>query len=175
MSNILQDLGKKIKENPKPAIYTVLGFVVLYGGYRLFKTIKDATDTSVDDEIVGTGGTTAGATISNQQALNYAQQLLDAMNYGRDSWFMSGTDDAKVLSVFKLLQNSADFIKVYNAFGIKDYDGYESPPDKGIWNWATTYEKRNLVYWLQSELEDSEGDEVYAIVKNRVESAGFVF
>lgn len=175
MSNIVASVGKKVKENPKTTLYVVLGAVVLYTGYRVFSAINKATDTTVDDTVNGTGGSTAGATITDQQAINYAQQLLDAMNWGRDTWILSGTDDDAILAIFQKLKNGADFNKIYKAFGEKDYDGYESPPDGGIWNWTTQYTKRNLVYWLKSELEDSKGDEVYNVVKARVESAGFIF
>jgi len=156
-----------------PMTYKVLGGVLV--GFLLYKGIKGIGEKLVgepiDNQVNGTGGSSAGATITQTEANNYAQQLLDAFN----SMFpMYGTDDATILDVFKKFQNPADFIKVYNAFGTKDYNGWNSPPI-GVWEYLDSFDKRNLVYWLKSELSDSEGDPVYTLVKTVVNAAGFSF
>ena len=84
-----------------------------------------------------------------------------------------GTDEASIEKVFDKLENADDFNKVYNAFGTKDYNGNNSPPS-GVWAYLDSYEKRDLVYWLKSELSPSDGL-VYTKVKQRVESADFTF
>jgi hypothetical protein len=156
-----------------PLFLKVLGGGILFfAGYKLITTItKKVAGEEIDNNVGGTGGTTENSTITDTEANNYAQQLLDAFNY---KVIMYGTDDATILSVFNKLLTPDDFIKVYHAFGEKDYNGYNSPPT-GAWSWLDSYEKRNLVYWLQEELSDSTGDEVYTKVKAVVESAGFTF
>lgn len=164
--------------NYKTGVIVGLSILGVFAAYKIFSGVNNAIDSVLDpdisDTVSGTGGSTENATITNAQAANYAQQLLDAMNEGRDSWFLSGTDEEAILSVFNKLKTSGDFVKVFNAFGLKDYDGYESPPTDGVWNWTTVYQERNLVYWLSSELEPGDG-RVYNVVKSRVEGAGFAF
>lgn len=170
----LEKTGEKVKNN-KPLLI-IVGGVAVYSIYKIVSSTTSAVDgifnPDIDNEVIGTGGSTAGATITNQTATNYAQQLLDAMNYN-PCWICYGTDEDKILEVFQKLKNSADFIKVYNAFGRKDYNGYNSPPDGVLAN-LDSYEPRNLVYWLKAELSKGDG-EVYDIVKERVELAGFTF
>jgi len=170
----------KIVANPL-FLKLALGSILLYGGYRVVKSladkvsnvidtdISDLGDANIDNQVEGTGGSTTGATITNTQANNYAQQLLDACNA---MYPMYGTDTDTISAVFKKFITPTDFIKVYNAFGLKDYNGYNSPPT-GIWSYLDSYDKHNLVYWLKSEL--SESDEPYSLVKSVIESAGFVF
>ncbi|PSG90877.1 hypothetical protein [Aurantibacter aestuarii] len=155
-----------------PNTYKVAGALLLvYLGYKVVNKVADkVAGEEIDDEVNGTGGSTNGATISQQQANNYAQQLLDAFNSKEPLY---GTDEEAVLNVFKKLVNTADFIRVYNAFGTKDYNGNNSPPT-GAWSWFDSYEKRNLVYWLKSELSPSDG-EVYQVVKAIVNQSGFSF
>lgn len=175
---------KKVQDNPITAIKIVGVSLGVFLAYRLISSATNKIDTvfdgSVLDDIVngpvlddivnGTGGTTNNATISNQQAINYAQQLLDAMNVKQPLY---GTDEETIEKVFDKLQTADDFIKVYNAFGTKDYNGHNSPPS-GVWAYLDSYEKRNLVYWLKSELSQSDGS-VYTKVKERIEGAGFTF
>lgn len=170
----LEKTGEAVKKNK--TLLLIVGGVAVYSIYKIVSNTTSAVDDifnpDIDNEVEGTGGSTQGASISNQQATNYAQQLLDAMNYN-PCWICYGTDEEKILAVFQRLKNTGDFIKVYNAFGKKDYNGYNSPPD-GILANLDSYEPRNLVYWLKSELEPKDGD-VYDIVKERVELAGFTF
>lgn len=99
--NIKKTLNKTaetVKENPKTVLYVIGGLVGIYTTYRVFKLIKTATTTpKIDNEVSGTGGSTVGATITDQEATNYAQQLLDAFN-AKEPFY--GTDEEMVLSVF---------------------------------------------------------------------------
>jgi hypothetical protein len=167
-----------VANNPVKTGY-VLGAVL--GVYLLYKVVTKTTDKidtlldgdpNIDDTIGNTGqGNTNNATITNAQAVNFAQQLLDAMNY---MFPFYGTDEATIEAVFNKLQNSADFLKVYHAFGEKDYNGNNSPPT-GFWSNLDSYKKQNLVYWLKSELNSVLDREIYNKVKNIVELAGFTF
>lgn len=105
-----------VANNPVKTGY-VLGAVL--GVYLLYKVVTKTTDKidtlldgdpNIDDTIGNTGqGNTNNATITNAQAVNFAQQLLDAMNY---MFPFYGTDEATIEAVFNKLQNSADFLKV---------------------------------------------------------------
>ncbi|SEA12950.1 hypothetical protein [Bizionia paragorgiae] len=161
-----------ITENPIQTVKVVGVIVGAYFIYKLVKTINKRIDeTKIDNEVDGTGGNTNTATISNQLATNYAQQLLDAFN-AKEPFY--GTDEEMIKSVFNKLKNGADFLKVYYAFGNKDYNGHNSPPE-GFWQYLDSYEKRNLIYWLKSEVDPKKDAELYTIIKNRIESAGFAF
>ncbi len=157
-----------------PTTYKVVGGLIV--GYLLYKGVtgigKKIAGEPIDDNVGGTGGSSVGSTITQTEANNYAQQLLDAFN---DKWMgFYGTDDDTILAVFEKFKNKQDFIKVFNAFGTKDYNGNNSPPT-GAWSYLDSYEKRNLLYWLKSELKDSTGTPVYALVKSVVNNAGFTF
>jgi len=163
--------GDFVKSNPKTALYVVGGLVV---GVVLYKVIKSITSgdilkPDIDNQVDVGNLPTTGASITGQKARVFAQQLLDAMNHKQPLW---GTDEAIILNVFNKL-TPADFRMVFNAFGNKDYNGHNSPPE-GPWAFLDSYEPRNLVYWLNSELSPRDG-EVYRKVKETVIAAGFAF
>lgn len=165
-------VGKSVAENPKTALYVAGGAIAIYVGYKIFKSINDTFNgNNIDNQVSGTGGNVIGATITNQVAKNYAQQLLDAMN-AKEPFY--GTDEATIEAVFDALLNPQDFLKVYNFFGEKDYNGHNSPPT-GVWQYIDSFEKRNLVYWLKSEISPTTDARLFSKVKHRVESAGFTF
>jgi len=176
--NTAKKTGEYIENNPKQTLYVVLGIVGVVLGYKIYKSASKGVDkvfngdTNIDNEVNDVGGKTSNATISNQAANNYAQQLLDAMNVKRPIY---GTDTNTIDLVFDKLKNGDDYMKVYLAFGKKDYNGYNSPPE-GFWSNFDSYEKRDLNYWLKSELSSFFEPSVYKKVKQRVESTRvFVF
>ena len=167
-----------VTKNPKTVLYVLGGLAVVYVGYKVVSNLGNVTDSlgdvfsgdkDIDNNVDGTGGSTTNATITNQEAINYAQQLLDAFNAKRP---LAGTDVEAVSLVFDKLKNGADFIKVYNAFGTKDYNGFHSPIT-GFWSWIDSYDKENLIVWIKSEISDSSA--LYQKIKKIVEQAGFVF
>ena len=167
-------VGETVSNNPKTTLYIVGGVVVSYALYKLYKGISNAFNPVVDDEVTGTGGgNTSNATITQNQAANYAQQLLDAMNEQRNSWIGGGTDEDTIEAVFDKLKNGSDFLLVYQAFGRKDYNGFNSPIE-GL-EMFDTYTPRDLVYWLNSEIGSFWDSSLHTKVKERVESAGFSF
>lgn len=166
--------GDYVSKNPKTTLYIVLGVGALILGYKVYKAINKKFGGDVDDEVGHVGGETSNATITDQQATNFAQQLLDAMNVNRNSVFAGGTDEDTIEQVFDRLQNGDDFIKVFNAFGKKDYNGYNSPVE-GL-EFIDAFEKRNLVYWLQSEISSFWDRTLYNKIKEIIDSTGvFVF
>ena len=172
--NLAAKTGKSIVANPKSTAYVLVGLVGVFAVYKIYKVFNTSFegDTNIDNQVEGTGGSTSGATISNKQARNYAQQLLDAMN---EKAPLYGTDEQAIEAVFAKLKVGEDFIKVYNAFGKKDYNGNNSPPT-GVWSYLDSYEPRDLVYWLRSEISPSSDAKTYKIVKHRIESTDlFVF
>lgn len=167
-------VGQFAITKPVTVLYIVVGGIALFGIYKAVKRIQDTFDPDLNDTVEGTGCSMVGATITDQQAINFASQLLDAMNVGRGSLFMSGTDEKTISQVFDKLKTPADFCKIFAVFGLKEYDGYESPPDNFIAN-ITVYEKRDLVYWLKSEINSFWDGSLYKKVKKVVEQAGFAF
>lgn len=165
--------GDFVKKNPKTTLYVVGGLV---GGYLLYRVVKglitttsSVFDPDIDNQVDVGDIDTSGATISIEQASIYAQQLLDAFNDKSPFW---GTDEEKILEVFNRI-SPEDFRVIFNVFGNKDYNGYNSPPDNIFAN-LDSYEPRNLVYWLSEELSPNDG-EVYTKVKQIVNDAGFAF
>jgi len=63
---------------------------------------------------------------------------------------------------------------VYYALGNKDYNCHNTLSE-GCWQYLESYEKRNLISWLKSEVDPKKDAELYTIIKNRIESAGFAF
>lgn len=163
-------IGNFILDNKKP--FFILGGVLL--SYYLFKQVhKSLSDTFTEksEKIdIHLPINPQKTTINNTKAQQFAQQLLDACN---EAFPFYGTDEETILKVFKQLKSSEDFKMVYKAFGMKKYNGYNSPP-VGVFRHLDKYEPRDLVYWLKSELSPSDG-KVYTIVKQRIESAGWSF
>lgn len=167
-------------QNPSAFLYPA---AAVLGAFLVYKIYKSATsfvkgDTNIDDEIDGVSvnvDNSLKATISKQTAINYASQLLDAMNVMQPVY---GTDEDTISDVFDNLKNAADFMLVFDAFGKKDYNGNNSPPT-GIWSNLDSYKKQNLVHWLKSELSKSSfiffENELYEKVKKIINKAGFTF
>lgn len=159
-----------ILENNKP--FLIIGGVLL--GWYLVKQarkgLSDAFTEKSENVDFRLPINTQKATIDTTQAGQFAQQLLDACN---EAYPFYGTDEETIQKIFERLQNGEDFKLVYKAFGMKNYNGYNSPP-VGFFRHIDNYEPRDLVYWLKSELSPSDG-EVYRIVKQRIESAGWRF
>jgi len=163
----INEAGDYATNNPKTIFYVVGGVAAIYLGYKL---VDSFLPPKIDNSVSGTGGSVAGSTLTNNEAANLAQQLLDAFNAKEPFW---GTDEETIIAVFGLIKNNADFWKIFNAFDDKDYNGYNSPPE-GAWSWVDSYEKRNLIYWLKSEVQPGDGN-VYDVVKQRLTSAGIAF
>lgn len=179
-SNAFAKASKKAIDNPVDTA-KIIGIIALIGvAYVVVRSLSKVTDQASSfldgdqnienniPKIIETPGVVA--TINNQDAINFASQLLDAFNAKEPFW---GTDEDVVESVFDKLKNAADFALVFNAFGLKDYNGYNSPPT-GFFSNLDSYDPKPLDYWLREEIKPSDGV-VYDKVKSRVESANLIF
>jgi hypothetical protein len=174
MKKAVATAKETVSKNPITTLYIVGGAVALYFGWRLYRNISNRFNPDIDDSVNNGNvpiSNTGDFSISNQQAVNFAQQLLDAMNKNRNSFFLGGTDEDAIENVFNQLQTGDDFLLVYNAFGLKEYNGFNSPVEG--WEWFDTYVKRDLIYWLKSELSSSSS--TYKAIKPIIIDAGFAF
>lgn len=151
-----------------------VGLLVMWKIYRSF-TRKSKTEEEREKEqqvqgVIEQSINKQNLTITEQQAKNFAQQLLDAMDYAAPVY---GTDEDTIASVLKKIKTKDDFLLIFKAFGLKEYNGNGLPPT----GWARhidNYEPRNLVYWLKAELSPRDG-EAYTLAKKFSEMAGFAF
>jgi|GEM_PF-1549668 len=179
----LADTGKSIAENPKSTLYIGLGIAAVFALYYGGKWFNDAfSGSGIDDTIDTTVKPDMGkTTISRATARNYASQLLEAMNW--KGWmllpyphFGDGTDNDVLKSIFNNI-NADDFKLIYQEFGTKDYNGYSSPPKNvggGIQDSLGISKKRDLVFWLRSELDFLDFS-LKRKVADLVTQAGFAF
>jgi hypothetical protein len=97
------------------------------------------------------GGSTT-PTYPNSQYFAWANKLEQSM-------FDVGTDEDAIYDVFSKLKNNGDFIKLKQAFGVREYTGGFVPgflsPDL------------SLDGWLQQELDSSEILQLNNILKNK--------
>ena len=90
----------------------------------------------------------AGTTLSDTAATILAETLYDAMEG-------TGTDEQNIFLAFRKMANRADFNKVYNAFGKRQYSrtwGNQGDP--------LTSSKYDLLQWLAYELTNEERDKL---------------
>lgn len=158
----------------KGALLPLLPFVFIGFVLYLFKDkivsffsvpdLKASSDLKPYFELDYTSG------LSKPQTIIVVNQLLDAFN-SKEPFY--GTDEVLILSVFKSL-NSSDFLKVYDVFGKRPYNGNNSPPE-GLFRVLDDYQDRDIIYWLRSELDPLEDMEVYKFVRSVVTPLGFSF
>ena len=130
--------------------------ILSIGGYLLYKTFSGihnvAADISKPDQDAGSSQSTnpssntvpSGATITPNQAQIAASHLLNAMN-------RFGTDTQLIYNVLRG-KTPVDYALIHQAFGEERYTGVAKGP------WPNPY--RNLNYWLQSELDQNEWNEL---------------
>ncbi|UOB18587.1 hypothetical protein [Abyssalbus ytuae] len=179
---VAKKTGEYASKNPKTTLYIVGGTITIIALYGLFKGLKKTGDTlsgeNIDENIeIDAPVNNSKTTISKQQAKQYASQLLIAFNWTVPVFNYQGTDTNVIKEIFKKI-NPEDFKLIYNEFGLKHYNGFGSPPENiagGIQDLTGIAKKRDLVYWLKSELNSILDATTYKLVKNIVEQAGFVF
>lgn len=166
-------------KNPVKTAYVVGAVIGIYLLYRIANSASNAVSDvlepdDIDTNIEGTGGKVDKnkITITPFQARNFAQQLLDAMNVKQPLY---GTDEKTIEAIFDTIQTPSDFIAIYNEFGLREYNGNNSPPKSAFWQWFDEYRPQNLVYWLKSEIDPKDDKRVYEKIKRIVEPAGFAF
>lgn len=127
----------------------VLGIVAVGGiAYVGYKFLKKDEPPKLD-----TNKDYPPSTLNQVQALAIADRLYAAM-------VISGTDEAAILKALSGL-NYNDFIKVYDAFGRRQYSkfwGNEGDP--------LTSDKHHLITWLTNELEPADIKQIEKIIPN---------
>ncbi len=170
----VKSTGGFLAENKKELFYVVGAVVIGVVGYKIYKGVSKGVSSVFDEKSetvnVETNINKSELTISKEQSQQFAKTLLDACNAMQPFY---GTDEDSIKNVFVKLKSADDFKMVYKEFGMKNYNGNNSPPS-GWGRHFDNYAPRDLIYWLKSELDESDG-EVYEIVKSRIESAGYRF
>lgn len=87
-----------------------------------------------------------GATLSDGQANSYAERLYDAMR-------ISGTDEEAIFAILKNL-STADYNKIYNAFGLRSYLPFLGESPFFVFKWGA--KELSLTQWLVEELSSAE-------------------
>lgn len=170
----IKDAGGFISNNKKELLYVGGAIVLGILGYKIYKAtskgLSSALESKTETVDVDVSIDKNQTTITKEQAQQFAKTILDACNHMEPLY---GTDEEAIKQVFLRLKSGHDFKLVYKEFGMKDYNGNNSPPSSWLRH-LDNYTPRDLVYWLRSELSPSDG-EVYRIVKSRIESAGYAF
>jgi hypothetical protein len=124
-----------------------LGLYLLYFLFFRRKQSDVAEQQALQQE-----GSSSAPTYPASQFYGWANRLENAM-------FDIGTDENAIFEVFGSLRTNGDFIKLKQAFGIREYSGGFLPgfvsPDLG------------LDGWIQQELDGSEINELNAILQRK--------
>jgi hypothetical protein len=124
-----------------------LGLYLLYFLFFRRKQSDVAEQQALQQE-----GSSSASTYPASQFYGWANRLENAM-------FDIGTDENAIFEVFGSLRTNGDFIKLKQAFGIREYSGGFLPgfvsPDLG------------LDGWIQQELDGSEINELNAILQRK--------
>jgi hypothetical protein len=167
LSKSLGKTGDFIANNKKPLLYVGGAIAVVIIGYAVVKRLKGgiAGESITGSKFIEQDIDETKTTITDAQAKNYAENLLQAFNY------TFGTDKGVIDGVFSKL-NPEDFKKVYNAFGKRSYSaltGGTPSPLTFFWN----MENIDLISWLNYELGVGDGA-LKTKIRKVVEPAGFV-
>jgi hypothetical protein len=144
-----------IKPQYRPYIIGGVAAIVIY--YLLFKrkNLIKRQEIQTGQELA-TSELTEAATYPPSQYSTWANQLETAMED-------VGTDEDTIKSIFKNLQNNTDYLKLYTAFGSREYSGGWTPDMFG--------EDWDLGQWLVEELDSSEITEI----NNDLSSKGITY
>ena len=130
-----------IKPEYRPYIIGGAAALVLY--YLLFrkkKLLPTAEETAVQQE-TQQAAQTGAPTYPQSQYNTWANQLESSM-------FDWGTDENTIFAVFKNLKNNSDYLKLFQAFGKREYTGGIAP--------GFFYPSYDLTQWLREELDDTD-------------------
>jgi hypothetical protein len=124
-----------------------IGLYLLY--FLFFRRKKSDV---AEEQALQQEGSSSAPTYPTSQFYGWANRLENAM-------FDIGTDENAIFEVFGSLRTNGDFIKLKQAFGIREYSGGFLPgfvsPDLG------------LDGWIQQELDGSEINELNAILQRK--------
>jgi hypothetical protein len=163
--------GDFIANNKKPLLYIGGAIAVVIIGYAVVGRFKKGVGGLFTDRSTGASKfvpiriDVTKATISDEEAITYANQLYNAMS-------SIGTDNSLVGSIFDKLSKKEDFLKVYNSFGRKSYVGMVVGGSPNILDkWIGNYEELDLVEWLNNEIGNS-NPLLWSKIKKTVNNAG---
>jgi hypothetical protein len=160
--------GDFIVANKKPLMYIGGAIALVAVGYAVVSRFTKGVGGFLTDKSVGVSKFVpikidlSKATISDETANAYANQLFNAM---KDA----GTNSSLIGSVFDKISKKEDFLKVYNAFGIKSH-GYWGEPT--LINYVVGYDNYDLVEWLEAEIGNF-NPLTWTKIKKTVNNAGF--
>jgi hypothetical protein len=138
-----------INQKNKPYIIGGLAAVALYFVFfRRKKTPEEQEAGQLETETAQAGT----PTYPNSQYFGLANTLEQAM-------FDLGTDEDSIFFVFNQLQNNADFLKLKQAFGTRQYSGGALP----VW----FNEDLTLEGWLTQELDSDERQQLNSILASK--------
>jgi len=168
-------IGSFIEQNKKPLMYIGGAIAVVVIGYAIVSRVNKGVSSFLTDKSKGASDFVkipideSKATISNEVANTYANQLYGAMSN-------VGVDSNLIYSILNKLQVKEDFLKVYNAFGKKSYvgvilGGSPSAADRAIGN----YDDLDLVEWLHTEVWFIAHPSTYSLAKKTIANAGLTF
>lgn len=167
-------VGKAISLKKKNPVLLIAGIsltagALIFAGVKTYRTIKnskaerDAEKKLKEIREQGTDKLIEQATtrtITDNQAEEYARQLLDAMNG-------IGTDEEKIKRIIiDEGLTGLDLNAIVEKFGIKDYGTFGEP----LWGEG---EKLNLMQWINKEIASSSS--VYELLKIKFTDAGLAF
>lgn len=127
----------------------IAGAVIMVAGGYTVKSLIDGLkgvfdpNSKVDEQL-----NDAGATVSDTEARILAENLFDAMS-------SPGTNEEVIFLTFRKMKNRADYNKVYNAFGKRQYSftwGNVGDP--------VTSHNQDLITWISSELSVADQDKL---------------
>jgi len=174
MKNYIGQAGTFIQENKKPLLYIGGAVAIVVIGYTVVSRLKGGIQNIFKDKSLGATDfkplelDNTKVTISDTLANTYANQLWGAMN-------TTGTDEDLIYAVLLKLQKKDDFLKVYNAFGKKSYNGILLGGEPNVIDkWLGNYDDLDLVQWLNTEIGYSNLT-TYNLLKKTVTNAGLAF
>jgi len=171
MKNYIGQAGNFIQENKKPLLYIGGAVAIVVIGYAVVNRLKGGIQGIFKDKSLGATDfkplelDNTKVTISDTLANTYANQLWGAMN-------TAGTDEDLIYAILMKLQKKDDFLKVYNAFGKKSYNGILLGGEPNVVDkWLGNYDDLDLVQWLNTEVGYSNLT-TYNLIKKTVTNAG---
>jgi hypothetical protein len=171
MKNYIGQAGTFIQDNKKPLLYIGGAVAIVVIGYAVVSRLKGGIQGIFKDKSLGATDfkplelDNTKVTISDTLANTYANQLWGAMN-------TTGTDEDLIYAILLKLQKKDDFLKVYNAFGKKSYNGILLGGEPNVVDkWLGNYDDLDLVQWLNTEIGYSNLT-TYNLLKKTVTNAG---
>lgn len=144
----------KLNIKPQYRPYIIGGAAALILYYLLFrrKPLLPTTEQTAVEQETAQAAATAAPTYPQSQYNTWANQLESAM-------FDWGTDETTVFAVFKNLKNNSDYLKLFQAFGKREYTGGIAP--------GFFYPQYDLTQWLREELSESDINTINTDLRNK--------